>query len=82
MRISGATVAILTSEEGHDVLRLAVPELSDSRVVQFYVEDTDDLGLWVRLKRKDRVHLLLVRWEYVLTVDFPAGEARTMGLRT
>lgn len=65
MKITQANVAILLSDEGHEVLKLAVPELSESRVVSFYVEDTDDLGIWVRIERNDGNHVLLVRWEYV-----------------
>lgn len=81
MRIAQGNVAILLSDEGHEVLQLAVPELPESRVISFYVQDTDDLGIWVRIRREDGNHVLLIRWEYVLTVDFPVGQTKTMGLR-
>jgi hypothetical protein len=81
LKIAQANVAVLLSDEGHQVLQLAVPELSESRVVSFYVQDTDDLGIWVRIKREDGNHVLLIRWEYILTVDFPVGRTRTIGLR-
>jgi hypothetical protein len=81
LRIAQGNVAILLSDEGHEVLQLAVPELSESRVISFYVQDTDDLGIWVRIRREDGNHVLLIRWEYVLTVDFPVGQTKTMGLR-
>ena len=45
------------------------------------VEDTDDMGLWIRVSRGDGDHILLVRCEYVLSRDFVAGEMRTAGLR-
>jgi hypothetical protein len=51
LKIAQGSVAILLSDEGHEVLQLAIPELSESHVVSFYVRDTDDLGIWVRIKR-------------------------------
>lgn len=79
MKVSQQTVAILLSEEGKDTLRMAVAELPHSLVVRFYVQDTDDIGLWVRVAREDGEHFLLIRWEYVLSIDFPVGETRTVG---
>lgn len=81
MKIAQGSVAILLSDEGHEVLQVAIPELPESHVVSFYVHDTDELGIWVRVKRTDGDHVLLVRWEYVLTVDFLIGQTRAMGLR-
>jgi hypothetical protein len=77
---SEKTALILLSEEGHHVLELAAVSLPEPRGPYFYVQDTDDLGMWVRVPREDGEHLLLLRWDYVLTVDFPAGEIRSVGL--
>jgi len=49
--------------------------------VVMYVQDVDDYGLWVRIKREDADHIVLVRWEYVLTLDFPAEAAKPVGIR-
>ena len=81
MKVSQRTVAIVLSEEGHDALQVAVPNLPESRVVWFYVQDTDEIGMWVRVKREDGEHPLVVRWEYVLSLDFPIGETKTVGLK-
>ncbi len=81
MKISQRIVAILLNEEGSNVVQITVPELSNSPVLFVYVQDTDDLGLWVRIEREDGEHVVLIRWEFVLSIDFPAGETRTVGLK-
>jgi hypothetical protein len=75
------SVAIFLSAEGRDLMQVAALAIPESSVLMAYVQETDDLGLWIRVEREDGTHLLLVRWEYVLAVDFPAGETRAVGLR-
>ena len=82
MRVAQRTVAVILSEEGRGVLQRAAVNVPESAAMLVHVQDTDDLGLWVRTPREDGEHLLLIRWEYVLTVDFPIGETRTIGLKT
>jgi hypothetical protein len=82
VRVAQRTVAVILSEEGRGVLQLAAVNVPESAAMLVHVQDTDDLGLWVRTPREDGEHLLLIRWEYVLTVDFPIGETRTIGLKT
>ena len=55
------------------------PELLVSRMV--YLQDTDETGLWVRVRREDGEHFVLVLWEFMLSLDIPAGETKTLGLR-
>lgn len=62
-------------------MELAAVNLAESPALWVYVQDTDDIGLWVRIAREDGDHLVLIRWEYVLSVDFPAGESKTVGLK-
>ena len=81
MRVGQTNVAILLSEEGLSALRIALPDLPDSPLIFVFVQETDDLGLWIRVGREDGDHILLVRWEFVLTVDFQAGEVRTVGMK-
>lgn len=66
MNVAKNDVAIILSEEGRDVMRLAAVSVPDSGAATVYIQDTDDLGLWVKAERKDGDHLLLIRWEYVL----------------
>jgi hypothetical protein len=45
----------------------------------FYVEEADDLGLWVSVERKDGEHHLLMRWECVLSIDVPPASVKSVG---
>jgi hypothetical protein len=54
---------------------------SSSSGLPVYVQDTDDIGIWARIDREDGEHIILIRWDYVLTVDFAAGETKTVGIR-
>ena len=81
MKLSERTVSVVLSEEGRQVMQLAALNLPDSSAIGLHVVDTDDMGLWVWVSRRDGDHLVLVRWDYVLAVDFLAGETRIMGIR-
>jgi hypothetical protein len=76
MRLSERDVALILSDEGREVMRLSAVNLPEAGAVAVRIQDTDDIGLWVRTPREDGEHVLLIRWEYVLSVDFPAGETR------
>jgi hypothetical protein len=60
---------------------LAGLDVAESGGLLVYVQDTDDIGIWVRIEREDGEHIVLIRWDYVLSVDFVAGETKTVGLR-
>jgi len=81
VNISQRRVAIYLDEDGRNVLSLAKVRLAEAAGLLVYVQDTDDIGIWVRIDREDGEHIILVRWDYVLSVDFPAGETKTLGLR-
>ncbi|PYV20776.1 MAG: hypothetical protein DMG24_21725 [Acidobacteria bacterium] len=44
-------------------------------------DETDDLGLWVKIEREGSEHLLLVRWEYVLSIDVEVTERKGLGFQ-
>lgn len=81
MNISQRTVTIFLDEVGQNVMELAAVGLSGSSTLSVYVQDTDDIGIWAQINREDGEHIVLIRWDYVLTVDFGAGETKTVGLR-
>jgi hypothetical protein len=81
VRVGERTLAVLLNEDGRRVLELAALNLAESSFLWVYVEESDDLGLWARVNREDGDHLILVRWEYVLALDIPVGEPKSMGLR-
>ena len=80
MRLAERALTVLLSAEGRELLQLTAVPLPETPDVGFDVEDTDDMGLWVRVQRGDGEHLVLVRWEYVLSIDIPAGQMRSVGL--
>ena len=81
MTLSQTSVAIFLSADGRELMKLAALSVPEPSVMMAYVQETNDLGLWIRADREDGPHLLLVRWEYILAVDFPVGETKTIGLR-
>jgi hypothetical protein len=76
VNISQRRVAIFLDDDGRNVLGLANVSLAEAAGLLVYVQDTDDIGIWVRIDREDGEHVVLVRWDYVLSVDFPAGETK------
>ena len=81
MRLPERTIAIFLSVEGREALQLAALGLGHLPALWAYVRDTDDIGLWVRIDRADGEHVLLIRWEYVVSIDFPTGDRQEVGLR-
>jgi hypothetical protein len=81
MRLNGRDIALVLDDAGREVLALAHVDVRDAPALRVLIEDTDDVGLWARIGREDGDHVVLVRWEYVLSIDFLVGDARTVGLR-
>jgi hypothetical protein len=81
VKISEREASVLLSEEGRQVLNQAALNLGESPFLSVRVEDSDDIGTWVRVNREDGDHLVLVRWEYVVSMDFPMGQPKMLGLR-
>jgi hypothetical protein len=82
MKLNERDVALLLSEEGRAVMELSHVNLAEGGSFWVRVEEANDLGLWVRAQREDGDHILLIRWEYVLSVDFPAGGVKRAGIRS
>jgi len=81
VKINERTLAVLLSSEGKDACEAAALGVPATGMLWVYAEDSDDMGLWIRVGREDGDHLALIRWEYVLLVDFPAGEPKAVGIR-
>ena len=45
------------------------------------VEDTDDVGVWLRMQRDNESKYLLLRWEYILGVEVSEEKGRIVGLK-
>ena len=81
MRLAGQDATVILTEDGKAVLELASVKLPDSHLLLISIEESEDLGLWVRLPREDQMHLFLLRWEYILGIDLPSGVAKVVGLK-
>lgn len=81
MKINERDAAGLLTDDGREVLKHAAINVDESMFMAVRVEDSDDVGIWIRVNREDGDHLLLIRWEYVLSMDFPVGQPKTLGLR-
>lgn len=81
MNISQRSITVFLDDDGQEVMRLAAVQTSTSAGLPVYVQDTDDIGIWARIDREDGKHIVLIRWDYVLTVDFPSGETKSVGLQ-
>jgi len=81
VRLAGQEVTVYLTDDGKAILQLASVKLPDSNVFSVLIEESEDLGLWVRLPREDQMHLFLLRWEYILGVDLPSGVAKVVGLK-
>lgn len=70
MNINKQTVTVFLDDAGRAILEAAaVDGLSDSPGLVVNVVETDDLGIWIRVDRADVKHIVLIRWEYVLSID-------------
>ena len=81
MTLAQETVALVLDDEARSVLQRASFPTPEGPKIEVFVEETDDLGVWVRAKRSDGRHMVLIRWEYILSVDVPPSERKAFGLR-
>ena len=65
MKISEREVMIYLDHDGQAVMGLASVDIQHP----VYVQDTDDIGIWARIDRADGKHVVLIRWDYVVSLD-------------
>ena len=58
MKLAGRQVDVALSEEGQTALRLAGLQFPETGLAGFVVEDSDEVGMWVRVIRGDETHSL------------------------
>jgi hypothetical protein len=81
MKLAGQPVTVVITDEGEEVLKLVGVSLSNPGLLAVAVEESEDLGLWIRLRRAEGVHIFLLRWEYVLGIDFATPLSKVVGLK-
>ncbi len=80
MKLVTRQVEVVLSDEGQAALRLTGFDFPEAVLPLLYVEDSDDLGMWVRDARDDGVHSVLIRWEFVLSLDLVPPEVKRIGV--
>lgn len=80
MRLGGQVASLRLTGEGSEILPKA--GLPREQEVALDVRDADDVGIWVQIERDGGQYFLLIRWQYILSVEFPVGPRRRRGLRT
>ena len=80
MRLAGRRATFVLSEEGREFYFQfdGVPKLDP---VTVDVEETDDVGVWIRVWWKPDRHVLLLRWEFILGIELPVDTGNVVGLR-
>jgi hypothetical protein len=80
MKLVEQSVVVHVSDEGRRILREVGVQLPDTPGVRFEVEEESNYGLWVALDYEDGSrHAILIRWEYVLSMDVIVGEVQAGG---
>jgi hypothetical protein len=81
MKINGQTAGVILTQEGRQVLALAAVNVPDNDRLLVSIEESEDLGLWIRVSREDQLTFFLLRWEYILGVELLSGRGRVVGLK-
>ncbi len=81
MKFAGQTVTVILTEDGVQVLKLGATGLPESHSITVLVEESEDLGISIKLPRADEIHFFLLRWDYIVALDMPDGQNKPMGLK-
>jgi hypothetical protein len=80
IKLDDQSVILHLSDEGRRVLRQTGWDLPEASAVRFEVQGTSDQGLWVKLDAAGRQYVVMIRWEYVVSVVVDIGEIKTEDL--
>jgi hypothetical protein len=81
LKLAGETAVIVLSDGGRHALFAAGLAVPEGNAAMFTIEESEDLGIWVRVEREDGVHLVLLLWEFINLVEIHSRDARGAGLR-
>jgi len=71
VKLAGKTAIVVLTEDGRQVVKLAKVGLPETDLLLVVVQETEDLGVWIRVERGQEERCFLLRWEYVLGIDVP-----------
>ena len=87
MNLAGRSATFHLSEDGKAVLNLVIGEenfrvaVSNAKeAVTTDVQETDDVGVWIRLYQRPDSRYFLLRWEYILGIEIAEEKGRAIGL--
>jgi hypothetical protein len=81
MKLTGQQVVVFLSDDGVRVLEQASVDFSDGASISVFVEEAEELGLWIRVPRDGQLHLFLLQWGYIVGIDLPVAGGKLIGLR-
>jgi hypothetical protein len=88
MKLAGKSAIFHLSEDGKSVMRLVIGEEAFKSVtanageaVTTDIEETDDLGVWLRLYRSPNSKYFLLRWEFIVGIELSANVGNVVGLK-
>ncbi len=80
MKLTGRNTAFFLTEEGQAFFQMVTRE-GPWVSVSADVEETDDVGIWLRMERSGSPRFLLLRWEFILGIEVQDEKVRAFGLR-
>ena len=89
MNLKGKSATFYLSEEGRSFLDsvagdgLYVFDVGNGRhgIITADVEDSEDLGVWIRVKRRGGSKFFLLRWEFIIGIEIGEEKSKVIGLR-
>ncbi len=69
MNLTSERASVVLTDDGAAVLQLAGASSNPSTAIVVFVVESDDLGLWIRVERDGQANALLLRWDYILSVE-------------
>jgi hypothetical protein len=81
VNLSGQAVTVILTDEGREILSLAAIDSPDQPRLRVSIEESEDLGLWIRVPGGSQMHVFLLRWEYILGIDLQNSKGRLIGMR-
>jgi len=81
MKLTGGPATILITDDGREVLKAVGVALPESNLLVVDIQESEDLGVWLRLQREDQVHCFLLLWQFVLGIDVAIGLGKITGLK-
>jgi hypothetical protein len=80
VKLTGRNTAFHLTEEGKAFFHHVTGE-GPWDTVSADVEETDDVGIWLRMERGGGSKFLLLRWEFILGIEVRDEKGKVVGLR-